>query len=72
MTWTDRVAERYRELMRRRATHAFSGVCAECRHDWREHLPDQGCSECRYEIDHGEPDAPSTVCAAQAPGHTFP
>ncbi|MFG1994379.1 hypothetical protein ACGFJ7_30845 [Actinoplanes sp. NPDC048988] len=71
MTWTNRVAERYRDLMRQRAAHAFYGVCAECGHDWREHHPDRGCGECGYEIEHGEPGAPSMVCAARAPGHTF-
>ncbi|BCJ48493.1 hypothetical protein GCM10010168_64420 [Actinoplanes ianthinogenes] len=66
MAWWDRM------FGRQRATPGFYGVCGECRHDWREHHPVQGCGECGYEREHDEPGAPGAVCAARAPGPTFP
>jgi hypothetical protein len=55
----------------RRARRAYYGDYPTCGHDWREHMPGEACGECAYEIEHEEPEAPSTPCAAHAPGYTF-
>ncbi|GAA0950608.1 hypothetical protein GCM10009554_50790 [Kribbella koreensis] len=62
---------RWRDWRAYRLRNAYYGACPACRHDWREHLPDEGCSECQYEIDHEAPGAPLTVCPERAPGVTF-